>query len=125
MSDSIVTGNLEIKLVRSGTTLTLQWLGEADERDPAKVIRPFLDQIESLAFSANRQVTVDLSTLRFMNSSCIGIVTSFVRSLDERGVLVEVIYDTRQTWQVLSKRCTKTIFGRSERVTVVDRAEAT
>jgi anti-anti-sigma factor len=120
MSDTIKTGNLEVRLVRSNGDLIVEWLGEADERDPSRTLRPFLDDALRAALDGHRRLVLDLTQLEFMNSSAIGLVTHFAKSGDESGSLVEVRFDTRKAWQVLSKRCTVTIFARSPNVTVVD-----
>ncbi len=79
MSNNLSIGNLEILLQTSPSHLRILWRGEADERNPAEVIRPFLDQGASSAVEQNRKIVIDLSALDFMNSSCIGLITNFIK----------------------------------------------
>jgi hypothetical protein len=118
----IQVGSLDIIVSDSGSSLHVAWRGEADERDPRRVIQPFLDDVAALAVDTGRQVVLDFADLQFMNSSCIGLTIQFLKTLQKANVKASVIYDTRHDWQTLSMKCTRTIFARYDNMSIVDRA---
>lgn len=121
--ETLALGNFEIRALTTPETLRLEWSGEADDREPSKTVRPYLDQAASEASASGQKLVVDLTRLQFMNSASIGLVMSFVKSLQDSSAHVDLLYDTKIAWQILSCRCSKTIFGRAANVRVLDAAE--
>ena len=122
MGDAITVGNLEIRVQKKDGKIAVVWTGEAESADPSQEIRPFLEQSKTLASASTTAFTMDLSGVIFMNSACTGFLINFLRSLEELGLPLEVIYDTSVTWQIHSMRCSRAIFARSKCVTVTDRS---
>lgn len=117
--DSIKIGSLDITLRDSAASIHVIWLGEADEREPRKMLLPFLEQVARRAMQEHKSVILDFSDLQFMNSACIGLVVAFLKALNGRNVQVEVRYNTAHDWQTLSMKCTRTIFARSESIAIL------
>ena len=120
MENDLAIGNLKIQVKDSPARLRLLWSGEADEQNPTQTIRPFLTQSTKTAVSQKQKIVINLSRLNFMNSSCIGLFTNFIRELDELGAEVEIVFNTSKTWQVMTMRCTSTIFSTKENIRIVD-----
>ncbi len=121
MQDRLSLGNLEILLQHTSASLTILWRGEADERSPVTNVRPFLDKGSANASAEKLSIVIDLTELEFMNSSCIGLLTNFLKSLDIHDLEVEVVFDTNKTWQVLTRRCTEIVFSRRPNITISDK----
>ncbi len=120
MEERIMVKNLELRLEESSQVLRLIWLGEADERYPGDVVRPFLYRAKDHAVSSCQRIVLDFSSLEFMNSSFIGTVTNLVTAISDEGVEVEIIFNTTISWQDLSNRAFSIIFSKKDNVTVVD-----
>ena len=120
--NSINIGSLDIVVTETPQSLRVVWKGEADERDPRKLLLPFLDEVTDRATAAGKKITLDFGELVFMNSACIGLAIAFLKALNEREVKVDVLYDTRHDWQTLSMKCTRTIFARTDNVKISDQA---
>jgi anti-anti-sigma regulatory factor len=110
MEDELAVGDLEIKLRNSPTRFRVLLFGEADEQKPDQTILPFLEKVSIEAISKKQKIVINLSRVEFMNSSCIGMITSFLMQLDEKKADIEVVFNTSKTWQVMIKRCMTTIF---------------
>ena len=124
MNPSTTLGNLKLVCEDAPAALRLTWSGEFDEREPGTVLKDYAAEVEQIAGSGRHAVSIDVSGVTFMNSSGIGFLTRFIRALADRGVSVEVEYDTRVPWQELSKRCMRLIFARLANVRIGDQPRA-
>ena len=98
------TGELEIHTTADPAVLLLAWKGQATERDPNKVLGPYLAQISEKAASGHT-VVLDISHMEFMNSASMMQLVNFLRLLSEKSVPTRVLFSDTLNWQRVSHQC--------------------
>ncbi|MFZ5468104.1 MAG: hypothetical protein ACOZIN_01595 [Myxococcota bacterium] len=93
---------LSIEQQESGDELRLVWRGKSNDREPGRLLMPVLTQALGRSLAAGKRLTLDFTSLEYMNSSTFAPI---VKMLDEatKGqgrVLLEFSQALR--WQALS-----------------------
>ena len=94
-------GTLEIAVSVAPATLSLEWRGSSDARDPTVLLRPFFDSL-NYAFAKERSVVLDFRRLEYMNSSTVRPIVTFIQMASQKSKDVQVHYDSTKNWQRLS-----------------------
>ena len=101
--DKFTLGDLTANLDREGAgELRIRMIGKSASREAGKVLAPLFDQALALARSESRTLSLHFEDLEYFNSSTIAALVQFIRSAQEGGVGLEVVYDSRQKWQAMS-----------------------
>jgi hypothetical protein len=96
-------GDLRIDVVQTAQGgLMLVWRGKSNDRQPARILRPFFDEVDALAQSQNLAVTMHFEALEHFNSSTITALIQIMQSMRQKGVKLTVFYNGELKWQKLS-----------------------
>jgi anti-anti-sigma regulatory factor len=97
---------LSVVVSRSKDEASVSWRGVSDSRNPAAFLNPIMKDLEKDL--QNRHVTIDLSSLEYMNSATVTPLITGIKSFDSvaRSVLV-VFSDT--DWQRTHVQCMRAI----------------
>jgi hypothetical protein len=82
--------------------LRLDWLGSSNSGELGDVVIPFFKRVLADASQDGRVVDMHFEALEYFNSSTIAALVQFIRAVQEGGVSMEVVYDSRQKWQAMS-----------------------
>ncbi|HSN93267.1 MAG TPA: SiaC family regulatory phosphoprotein [Anaeromyxobacteraceae bacterium] len=101
--DHFTLGDLSANLDREGAReLRIRMEGKSASREAGKVLAPLFDQALAVAKSEGRSLALHFEALEYFNSSTIAALVQFIRSVQEGGVDMEVVYDARHKWQAMS-----------------------
>ena len=92
------TDRLHIKIAEEELgKVRLLWSGTSDDRDPARLLNPYLDSVvEELG---SLKVEIDFCAMDYMNSATVPPLLRLVRALNRKGIDTTVVYDSAQTFQ--------------------------
>src|SRR4051794_25647806 len=100
--DDLSAGDLRIHLSEAGGVMRLDWQGKSNNREPAKVLAPYFDEIVRRAAESKAGVEMHFEALEHFNSSTITALIQFIQTSRSRGVQLVIIYDAALKWQRLS-----------------------
>ena len=101
--DTIQLGDLTAALDRQDAgTLRVRLSGRSSSREAGKSLAPLFDRVLSDAKGESRVLALHFERLEYFNSSTIAALVQFIRAVQEGGVSMEVVYDSRQKWQAMS-----------------------
>jgi len=101
--EELVLDDLTARLERVAPgRIDLVFSGRSANHDAGKVLAPVFDRALELARADGGSLALHFEPLRYFNSSTMAALVRFVRSAQEAGVALEIVYDARQRWQALS-----------------------
>jgi hypothetical protein len=100
--DNLNSGNLTIETSESDDSIRLQWRGKSTERQPNKIVLPFIANVFAVALETHRSVDVHFEQLEHLNSATITTVIQIIQEAKTRGVRLRIVYDQGVKWQKLS-----------------------
>lgn len=95
-----------IEVYRSKGTAQIVWRGESDSRSPGEFINPIMKQLADDLHG--NEITLDLSTLKYMNSATVAPLIASIKGFDELGTSVLLLFSDTD-WQRIHVSCMRTI----------------
>lgn len=83
-------------------TIRLHWLGNSNERQPEKVLRPFFATMIADAVAASKLLELRFEKIERFNSSTILAIIQLIQDARQRAARLELVYDSSRKWQRLS-----------------------
>ena len=101
--ENVVLGDLTAEL-DTGTpaTLRIRLTGKSASREAGKVLAPLFDRALATARGDARALVLHFERLEYFNSSTIAALVQFIRTAQQAGVGLTVMYDPTQKWQAMS-----------------------
>jgi hypothetical protein len=101
--DEFVIGELTARIERSDPrVLAVRFAGRSASRDATSAFAALFSRVIAAAKDEGRIVVLRFEALEYFNSSTIAALVQFIRTAQEGGVGLEVVYDGRQRWQAMS-----------------------
>lgn len=97
---------------------TVVWAGISDSRNPTTFLNPILREVTDRMKGAD--VTLDFTKLEYMNSATVSPLLNFVKTLDEKGSRVLVVF-SEIDWQRTHLQCMRAIARTLRNVSVESR----
>jgi hypothetical protein len=82
--------------------IQLHWTGKSNDRQPARVLSPYLRNVLEHAAAAGRSVEMHFERIVHFNSSTISALIEFILDAKGKGVGLDIVYDGNLKWQRLS-----------------------
>ncbi len=103
MDDTIQLGDLAAQLDRADPgVLRVRLSGRSSSREAGNALAPLFDRVLADARAEPRALALHFEKLEYFNSSTIAALVQFIRSANEGGVALTIVYDARQRWQSMS-----------------------
>jgi anti-anti-sigma regulatory factor len=99
-------GALTINVHRRHDGAVVRWTGTSDTRQPGMFLHPITNQLV-LALQGCA-VTIDFSSLEFMNSATVGPLVSSIKALDAAAASILLVFSDVH-WQRTHVRCMRAI----------------
>jgi hypothetical protein len=106
---------LAIEVRRSTGAAQIVWQGESDSRNPGEFINPIMKGL--VTELAQCDVTIDLSTLKYMNSATVAPLIACIKAFDTTATSVVLLF-ADSDWQRIHIQCMRTIARTLKRVRV-------
>lgn len=90
-------GSLKIELSKRGRYVTMTWLGQSDDRNPAESLMPYLNGL--IGDLKETRLTIDFTKLEYMNSSTVPPIVQLLKTLDVNEIQTVITYDAQSHWQ--------------------------
>jgi hypothetical protein len=107
--NNLEAGDLTVHVsVPAAGAIRLDWLGKSNNREPGKILAPFLREVTQKAVEQGELVetrpTVEMhfERLEHFNSSTITAIIQFIQTSRASGVALVISFDGQQKWQRLS-----------------------
>jgi hypothetical protein len=104
--DNLATGDLKIEVVsestEGGVPIRLHWTGKSNDRQPSKVLTPFLSSALALAHARAQSLELHFERLEHFNSSTVTTIIQLVQEARQKGVKLALVFDPTLKWQRLS-----------------------
>lgn len=101
--DDLVFGDLRISAAPAAAdTLVLEWRGKSVDRQPGKVLDPYLTTAVREAADGKKVLEMRFGGLEHFNSSTITSLIAVVQSARAAAVRLVLVYDKSLKWQKLS-----------------------
>ena len=102
--NDLVSGDLCISIDRdrAGGTIRLLWKGKSNDRQPAKVLGPYLQGILEVAAMLPASVELHFEQIEHFNSATISSIIQLIQDGRARGVKLIIVFDPQLKWQKLS-----------------------
>jgi hypothetical protein len=97
---------LSIEVIRGPTSTAVAWRGISDSRTPANFLSPIIQELTELL--KGQKVTVDFTSLEYINSATVAPLIRLVRALDVVCEDVHVLFSGID-WQKTHFRCMSAI----------------
>jgi hypothetical protein len=95
-------GELTLEPELTAGVMHLRWLGKSNERDPGRLLRPYLDEALTEAERDGSRVDMHFEKLEHFNSSTIAVLIQLINHARERKIALTLIYNGSLKWQSLS-----------------------
>lgn len=82
--------------------LRADFTGKSNSRDPGKVLKPWFDEVLTMAAHKKAQVVLHFEKLQYFNSSTIAALIQMLNAAQDKKVALELVYDGKLRWQTLS-----------------------
>jgi hypothetical protein len=82
--------------------LRLSWRGSSRDRQPQRLLGPFLTEQIEQAQRAGCPVEMRFDRLEYFNSATVMAIVGAVRGAKAKGIAVRIVYDGSRDWQRLS-----------------------
>jgi hypothetical protein len=92
--------------------------GKSIDRNPSAVLDPYFSDVVEEMKKKKLQLSIDFTTLQYMNSSTVSPVINFIRKLEENAVKSVVLYDSKLKWQMASFKALETIIRNFQNVSL-------
>lgn len=113
--NGIKVEDLEIKIVDSGSSVTMEWLGKSRGNPNAVLLKYFDSILEDLI---GKKLTIEFRNLDFMSSSTVTSIVRLVKSLEDKNIKAEINYMKDSEWQNASFIALATITRNMEHIAV-------
>jgi hypothetical protein len=102
--ESLAFGDLAIRVAapEPPAPIELVWTGQSNDRQPRKVLDPFLSGVIDEAAARSVGVESHFEGLEHFNSSTITAIIGFVQRARSRNVRLVLLFDKALRWQKLS-----------------------
>jgi hypothetical protein len=94
--------SLRIDATDNGMHLSLRWLGKSRDRQPVKVLGPFLSSAIDDAKGRGGKVAMHFEDLEYLNSGTVMAIVQTIHRAKKVGVPLEISYSDALEWQRLS-----------------------
>jgi len=98
----LIVGDLKIRAEDGSHGIVLSWRGKSIERQPAKVLGPYLVLAVREAASSGSLLELRFERLEHFNSSTVAVLIQLIQDCKQSGVRLSFVYDASQNWQKLS-----------------------
>ena len=101
--ETLEFGDLTIEVVPSAAIepIQLAWCGKSNDRQPGKVLDPYLGALLQEATAAGRSVEMRFEALEHMNSSTLTAIIGAVQPARHLRVPLAIVFDRSLKWQKL------------------------
>ena len=93
---------IQIDAARSPALLTLVWRGKSQDRQPGRILDPYLDGVVKAAEKLGAVVEMRFEKLEYLNSSTLTAIIGVVQQARHRQVRLVIVFDKTLKWQKLS-----------------------
>ena len=102
--NDLVVGDLRITIDGDGggAPICLRWRGKSNDRQPARVLGPFLQGILEMAVSLHASVELHFEQIQHFNSATITSIIQLIQDARALGVKLVIVFDPQLKWQKLS-----------------------
>lgn len=83
-------------------TLRVRLSGRSSSREAGRTLAPLFDRILSEAKRDALLLVLHFEKLEYFNSATIAALVQFIRSANEAGLGLTIVYDPAQKWQAMS-----------------------
>jgi anti-anti-sigma factor len=105
-----------VHVTQDDACVTVRCEGTSDARNPDVFLKPILQKLVESA--RDKRVTVDLSSLRYMNSASVTPLINLMKELNANDVPSVFLWDSKVSWQRANFLCMKTLARALPRVAV-------
>lgn len=113
-------GLLEIRVNKENDThVTMDWVGQSDERNPAATLDPYLETI--IDDLKGVDLHIEFSHLEYMNSSTVQPIILFFKKLNNAEIKTQVTYNSDLKWQAATFKALKSFSSLLNHIRVVAR----
>ncbi|MCP4347744.1 MAG: hypothetical protein GY795_19755 [Desulfobacterales bacterium] len=109
-------GPLEIVLEQKENETEMSWRGQSIQSNPGVTLRPYLFSLIDDLIGNN--LTIEFSTLEYMNSSTVPPIVHFMKELNSNGIRTTITYDEEIKWQKASFKALEVLSEALDNVTV-------
>ncbi|MCB1190677.1 MAG: hypothetical protein H7A23_23135 [Leptospiraceae bacterium] len=114
--ESLNIDNLEIKVKKENSHISISWMGKSDNRNPSASLIPYFNgMIDEIKGNSLR---IDFTKLEYMNSSSVIPIIQFIKQLEGAAIPTEVVYDGSSSWQKKSFEALEKICNNLKNVNV-------
>ena len=110
--------DFEIEAVVSGSNIELNWKGAMHTPNPEDVLDPYFEQVIAEALKAKLGVKCNFVPLEYMNSASIPPLIALLRTLADKKIQGEFVYDSNRKVQSASFRALDVIARKSKYTSV-------
>ena len=82
--------------------MALSWQGESNDKNPGAFLYPYFEEIAKEASDHNFSIEMDISEMKYMNSSTISPIIRLIKDLKSKRIKFIILYDGNMKWQDLS-----------------------
>lgn len=111
---SLVMQDFEIEAVVNGSNIELNWKGAIHAPSPEDFLDPYFEQVITEASKGKMSVKCNFVPLEYMNSASIPPLIALLRTLAEKGIHGEFVYDSNRKVQSASFRALDVIARKSK-----------
>jgi anti-anti-sigma regulatory factor len=104
---SFAQERMRVSLLEQEGQIVVSWGGVFDAVNPNTTLGEFLAKQSDVLRS--KEVLVDFSKTEFLNSTTLSVMLRFVKELDGIISKLTLLFDTAESWQMVSFRCMKAI----------------
>lgn len=111
--NSLKMQEFEIEAVLQGNVIELNWKGAIHSPNPEDFLDPYFDQVIQEAQKGKHSIKCSFVPLEYMNSASIPPLIGLLRSLAEKSIQAEFVYDASRKVQAASFRALDVIARKS------------
>ncbi|MSP62300.1 MAG: hypothetical protein EXR72_18610 [Myxococcales bacterium] len=100
--ENLIAGGLRIDVVLEPGLAVLAWTGKSNDRNPSKILGPYLAAVIDDAAKRALAVEMHFERLDHVNSSTIAAIIQLLQEARRRGVRLVLVYDPSLRWQRMS-----------------------
>jgi hypothetical protein len=103
--EDLEAGDLKIKIrtaPAAGAPIQLYWTGKSNDRQPDRTLAPFFRTMLEQAAAQHRTVEMHFEQIAHFNSSTVTVIIQIIQEAKQKGVNLELVYDSHLKWQKLS-----------------------
>jgi hypothetical protein len=101
--ETIQLGDVTARLDRaSAGLLRVHLAGRSASREAGATLAPLFEKLLAEAAAGSCVLALHFEQLEYFNSSTIAALVRFIRSVNERAILLTIVFDGKQRWQAMS-----------------------